>query len=86
MDFNILVVTLMYQYGSLLIAPFPCLRLTSSDHRRVVRPKLRQKASSNHLKILKNRKDVSTEISTPKQNGEESPSLDPNTYATYMSE
>lgn len=58
-------------------------RLTSSsDHRRAVRPKLRQKASTTHLKILHQRKDVTSEIVT--QEDEEEEKLDPNAYSTYM--
>jgi len=56
-------------------------RLVSSDHRRAVRPKTRQKASASHLKILGNRSDVSTDINNSEV---EDDKLDPNTYSTYM--
>lgn len=55
-------------------------RLPSSDHRRAVRPKLRQKASASHLKMLHQRKDVSSSIG----NNQEEEEIDPNTYSTYM--
>lgn len=58
-------------------------RLTTSDHRRAVRPKARQKASASHLKILNNRTGVSSDIN---QQDEEEGKLDPNTYSTYMGE
>ena len=58
-------------------------RLVSSDHRRAVRPKARQKASASHLKILSNRTDVSSDIS---RQDEEEEKLDSNTYSTYMGE
>ena len=61
----------------------PLHRLTSSDHRRAVRPKLRQKASSSHLRMLQDRKDITSEIVTP-SSSEKQLGLDPNTYSTYM--
>ena len=48
----------------------------------MVRPKMRQKASTTHLKILRQRKDVSTEISSPTH--DDPSAVDPNTYSTYM--
>ena len=48
-----------------------------------MRPKLRQKASTTHLKMLHQRKDVSSSIGDKQ---EEEASLDPNTYSTYMCE
>ena len=54
-------------------------RLTGSDHRRNVRPKFRQQASTTHLKILRNREGVTTEMPT-----DDPSALDPNTYSTYM--
>jgi hypothetical protein len=55
--------------------------LTSSDHRRAVRPKFRQKASSAHLRLLRDREDVTTEMLTPSSDNS---GLDPNVYSTYM--
>lgn len=57
--------------------------LTSSDHRRAVRPKVRKKASTTHLKMLHNRKDITSEMAVPSES-EEGSGLDPNTYSTYM--
>lgn len=69
---------------SLDILPPPTYpRLQTSDHRRAVRPKARQKASVSHLKMLGQRSDVSSEIITPKEAGSAT-GLDPNTYSTYM--
>ena len=56
--------------------------LTSSDHRRAVRPKLRQKASSAHLRLLRDREDVTTEMLTPSSDNS---GLDSNSFSTYMS-
>ena len=55
--------------------------LTSSDHRRAVRPKLRQKASSAHLRLLRDREDVTTEMLTPSSDNS---GLDSNSFSTYM--
>ena len=51
-----------------------------------MRPKLRQKASTTHLKMLHQRKDVSSSISNNTGEGEEDLKLDPNSYSTYMGE
>ena len=56
-------------------------RLVGSDHRRNIRPKFRQKASSSHLKILGSREGVTSELATPTDDDSK---LDPNTYSTYM--
>ena len=47
-----------------------------------MRPKLRQKASTTHLKMLHQRKDVSSTIDTTDEDS--SKQLDPNSYSTYM--
>lgn len=56
-------------------------RLIGSDHRRHVRPKFRQQASTTHLKILRNREGVTTDLPA-----EDPSKLDPNDYSTYMGE
>ena len=58
-------------------------RLVGSDHRRNIRPKFRQKASSSHLKILGTREGVSSELLTSTDDDSRL-QLDPNTYSTYM--
>lgn len=50
-----------------------------------MRPKLRQKASATHLKMLHQRKDVSSSIGEKQEEPSEL-KLDPNTYSTYMCE
>lgn len=65
-----------------MVTLYGYLRLTSSDHRRAVRPRMRQKASASHLKMLNQRQDVTSEIMS---NDDGSPKVDPNDYATYMS-
>ena len=60
-------------------------RLQSSNHRRYVRPKLRQKPSLDHLKQLMERNDVTSDIS-PELNNKRKSKIDPNTYSTYMGE
>ena len=60
-------------------------RLQSSNHRRFVRPKMRQKPSQGHLRLLMERNDVTSDIS-PDINSKGSSKVDPNTYSTYMGE
>ena len=57
-------------------------RLVGSDHRRNIRPKFRQKASSAHLKILGSREGVTSELVQPTDDDDSK--LDPNAYSTYM--
>lgn len=61
------------------------VRLQSSGHRRFVRPKMRQKPSQGHLRLLMERNDVTSDIS-PDVNSKRASKLDPNTYSTYMGE
>ena len=60
-------------------------RLQSSNHRRFVRPKMRQKPSQGHLRLLMERNDVTSDLS-PDINSKGSSKVDPNTYSTYMGE
>lgn len=54
---------------------------TVADHKRSVRPLMRQKPSSSHLQMLNKRNDVSSEMDTSTSNPD---MLDPNSYSTYM--
>ena len=51
----------------------------------MVRPKMRQKASTSHLKQLRQRKDITSEFAG-EGSGSAEDGLDPNTYSTYMCE
>jgi supervillin len=55
---------------------------TASDHKRAVRPKLRQKPSATHMQILNDRKDISNDLEKAAGNTSK---VDPNSYSTYMS-
>ena len=83
LHFSISISSLPLPVSLSSLSPSLSLRLTSSDHRRAVRPKLRQKASSSHLKMLQDRADITSEIASPSGSDVLS-GLDPNTYSTYM--
>ena len=65
--------------------PSYVVRLQSSNHRRFVRPKMRQKPSTDHLKQLMDRNDITSDIS-PNLNSKGNSKVDPNAYSTYMGE
>lgn len=76
----------MYSYIMCIVM---CRLSSVADHKRAVRPKVRQKPSSAHLQLLNERKDVSADIATPKGGDSTTASghkVDPNTYSTYMGE